>query len=95
MSNNNHNGNNFNRIMECVAFFGVACIAISLIFAICFQGNLKVFTAFKSVGDAIAYILSIILAGFWVRRQRNIAWLICYVIFVVVIVVMYFMGIFL
>lgn len=90
---NNNDNSRINKILECVAFFGVACIAVSLIFAICFQGNNIVYISFKTIGDAIAYSLSIILAFLWVKRQKHMAWLICYVIFVVVIIVLYVMGI--
>ncbi len=91
MSNNNDNSR-LNKVLECVAFFGVACIAISLIFAICFQGNNVIYISFKTVGDGIAYSLSIVLAFLFVKRQKHIAWLICYVVFVVVIVVLYVIG---
>lgn len=89
MSNND---NSLNKVLECVAFFGVACIAIALIFAICFQGNNVVYNAFKTVGDAIAYSLSIVLAFLWVKRKKHVAWLVCYIIFVVVIIVLYVIG---
>ncbi len=91
-NNNKQKRPTYNRIIECCAYFGVACIAISLILATCFQGANALYNAFKTIGDALAYLLSIILAGYWVRRQRHIAWLICYIVFVVVIVVLYVIG---
>lgn len=79
----------FQKILDCFAYFGTACIAIALILSVIFQGNGDLFKAFSTVGTAIAYVLSMILAAFWVKRKRHIAWLICYIIFVVVIIVMY------
>lgn len=91
--NKNSQKFSFNMVLECCAFFGIACIAIALVFAVCFQGSNTIYNAFKTVGDAIAYSLSMIMACFWVKRQKHIAWVICYVVFVVLIVVLYIVGI--
>ena len=77
------------KILDFCAYIGTACIAIALIFSVIFKGNGSLYMAFKAIGESIAYILSMILAAFWVRRKKHIAWLICYIVFVVVIVVMY------
>ncbi len=79
----------FQKILDFVAYIGIACIAIALIFNLIFQKNVNVGNAFRIIGDSIAYILAMIMAAFWVKRKRHIAWLICYIIFVVVIIVMY------
>lgn len=92
MSEKNPHKYSFNTALECIAFFGIACIAIALVFSVCFKGNNSVSNAFKYVGDAIAYILSMILALYWVRKQRHVAWLICYVVFVVLIIVLFIVG---
>ncbi len=81
-----------NKVLECCAFFGIACIAIALIFAVCFQGTTIIYNIFKTIGDAVAYILAIALAGFYVKGKTHKAWLVLYIIFVVVIVVFYILG---
>lgn len=81
----------FQKVLQFCAYIGTACIAIALILSAIFKGHNggQLSGAFRIVGEAIAYTLSVILAGFWVKRKKHVAWLICYIIFVVVIVVMY------
>lgn len=82
----------FQKMLDCIAYFGTASIAIALIISMIFKGNnWGVTVAFKTIGDTIAYVLTMILAAFWVKRKKHIAWLICYIVFVVVIIVMYVM----
>lgn len=82
-----------NKILSFCAYIGIACIAIALLLSACFKGNTNVGNVFRSIGEVIAYILAIILAFFWVKSHKHIAWLICYIIFVVTIVVLYILVI--
>ncbi len=79
----------YNKVLSFCAYIGIGCIAVALLFSAIFKGNTTVGTAFRSIGEVIAYILAMILAFYWVRRQKHVAWLICYIIFVVTIVVLY------
>lgn len=82
----------FQKILDFTAYIGTACIAIALMLSAIFKGvgnSGNLVNAFHIIGETIAYVLAIILAAFWVKRKRHIAWLICYIVFVVVIVVMY------
>lgn len=80
------------KVLEFCAYIGTACIAIALILSACLKGQGQLSNAFNLVGQTIAYVLAMFLAGFWVARKRHIAWLICYIIFVVVIIVMYIVN---
>lgn len=89
------------KILDCVAFFAIICIAIALIFRLIFQNNNNaVASAFQSVGECLAYILCIWLSFYWVMRQyhgawtkHNVWWLIAWIVAVVVIVVVYIVGV--
>ena len=81
------------KVLQFIAYIGTALIAIALMLVTIFKGNGTVSQACSQVGQAIAYIITMIVAGSWVRRKKHIAWLICYVIFVVAIVVLYILGI--
>ena len=81
------------KVLECMAYIGTACIAIALMLVTIFKGNGTVSRACSHVGQAIAYIITMIVAGSWVKRKKHVAWLICYVIFVVAIIVLYILGI--
>lgn len=78
-----------NKILSFCAYVGIACIAIALLLSACFKGNTNVEKVFRSIGEVIAYILAMILAFYWVKSHKHIAWLVCYIIFVVTIAVLY------
>ncbi len=81
------------KIFEFSAYISTGLIAIALMFAEIFGANGSIANAFESVGQASAYIVTMIVAGLFVKRKTHPAWLICYVIFVVAIVVLYVLGI--
>ncbi len=83
----------FNQILSFVAFIGIGCIAIALILTLIFENNVNVSNVFRTIGEVIAYLISIFLAFFWVKTHPHKAWLICYVIFVVTIVVLYILTV--
>ncbi len=83
----------FNQILSFVAFIGIGCIAIALILTLIFENNVNVSNVFRAIGEVIAYLISIFLAFFWVKTHPHKAWLICYVIFVVTIVVLYILTV--
>ena len=98
MENNSSKQNkeklSFNQVLSFVAFIGIGFIAVALILALIFENNASISNAFRTIGEVIAYMISIFLAFFWVRSHPHKAWLICYVIFVVTIVVLYILTVF-
>lgn len=85
--------NSFNTILSFVAFIGIGCIAISLLLTLIFDNNVKLSSAFSSIGEVIAYIICIILAFSWVRKHKAIPWIVCYVVFVVTIVILFILTV--
>lgn len=83
----------FNKALSFVAYIAIGCIAIAILLTLIFKNNTTLSNAFSSVGEAIAYIICIILAFNWVKTHKQIAWIVCYVVFVVTIVVLYILTI--
>lgn len=79
-------------VISFCAYIAIGCIAIALLFTAIF-GSKTISEAFRLVGEAIAYIVSIVVAGLWVRENRHVAWLVCYVVFTVSIIVLYIVNI--
>ncbi len=86
-------GLGWNNFLAFVAYIGIGCIAIALLLTLILKGNTKLSDAFNSVGEVIAYIICICLAFTWVKNHRAIAWIVCYVIFVVTIVVLFILNV--
>lgn len=93
LENKKQKGRRYNSILAFVAYIGIGCIAFALLLTLIFKGDTKLTQAFSAVGQVIAYIICIVLAYSWVKSQKHIAWLICYVIFVVTIVVLFILTI--
>lgn len=82
-----------NAIMTCAAFFSIVFIAVALILKLALQTHAPaVADSFKAVGECLAYMIAIWLGFFWTRK-KHIAWLICWIVATVVIIVVYFVGI--
>lgn len=80
------------KVVEFAAYIGIGLIAVALLLAVTI-GSSSISNAFNLVGQALAYVVTMIVAGLWVRRKQHVAWLICYVIFVVSIIILYILGI--
>ncbi len=89
------------KVIDCIAYFAMAFIAIALILNLIFQKNTPtVAEAFRSIGECLAYIICIWLGLYWTLRRkgdgwnkRNIWWLICWIVATVVIVVIYIFAV--
>lgn len=92
-SKKNRKSLNFNQVLAFVAYIGIGCIAIALLLTLIFKGDTKLASAFSAVGQVVAYIISIILAYSWVKTHKQIAWIVCYVVFVVTIVVLFILTV--
>ena len=77
------------KVVQFLAYLATALIAIALLLGVIFQANIKLASIFESIGKAIAYVVTLIVAANFLKGKKHIAWLICYVIFAVSIVVLY------
>ena len=94
MSKKNNNSSFINnKYIALVAFVGIGCIAISLLLSLIFEGKVELAGAFKTVGQSIAYIISILFAYNWVASHKQVGWIVSYVVFVVVIIVLFILTI--
>ncbi len=84
---------NFSSLLALVSYIGIGCIALALLFTLIFKGDTKLSDAFGAVGEVIAYIICIILAFSWVKNHKQVGWIVCYVVFVVTIVVLFILTI--
>ena len=78
--------NNLSKLLNCVAFVGLIMVAIVLIFQQ-FNFSGSVFNALRTVGEAIAYLITAICAFFYVRSKRNIWWYVAYTVAVVLVII--------
>jgi hypothetical protein len=79
---------NTSKITQFFAYIASGFIAIALLLSACF-GSGEISRACESIGQAIAYVVTLIIAGSYVRGKKHVAWLVCYIIFAVAIVVLY------
>ena len=78
--------NNFGKIVNFIAFAGLAIIAVVLILQkINLSGDLM--NAFRTIGESIAYTVTAISAFFYVRSKRNVWWYVAYTVAVVLVAV--------
>lgn len=87
--NKNEENKKLPSIMALIAFIGIGCIAVSLLLTLILKNNTSVSAIFNIIGQTIAYLISIVVAFSWVQKHRHIAWIVCYVVFVVTIVVLF------
>ncbi len=80
------------KTFELFAYIGIGCIAVALLLSAIF-GSKTLADAFRYVGEAVAYIVCIVVAGLWVKRKTHVVWLVLYIIFTVSIVVLYIVNI--
>lgn len=89
------------KILDCLSYFAIIFIAIALIFRLAFKEHTpEVADAFAAVGECLAYIICMWLGFYWVMRKKstgwtkhNVAWLICWLIATIVIVVVYIFAV--
>ena len=89
------------KILDCLAYFSIAFIAIALILRLIFKstGNFTLANSFQTIGECLAYIICMWLAFYWTMKKRgngwtkhNVAWLIVYLVSVITIVVIYIVA---
>ena len=77
--------NNFSKIVNCLAFIGLVIIAIVLVLQKILSGELII--ALRTIGEAIAYLVTAVSGLFYVRSKRNVWWYIAYTVAVILIVI--------
>jgi len=83
---------NTSKIIQFFAYIGSGFITVALLLSAIFSGNTQLGSICASIGQAIAYVVTLIVAGYYVKGKRNPAWLVCYVVFCVSIIVLYIVN---
>ena len=82
------------KILDCVGFVAMMCIAVALIFRLAFkQHTPSVANAFSIIGETLAYIVCMWLGFYWTRRKRQIGWLVAWIVAAVLITVIYIFAV--
>ena len=84
-----------NAFVNFLAYLAVAFIAVALILGRIFAAvglSSTVINALNLVAQVIAYTITAVFAFYYARTRKHIAWLICYVIFVIAIIVFLVLG---
>ena len=78
-----------------MAYLAIAFIAVALvltkIFSIFEVGN-TIVSALTLIAQIIAYAITAVFAFFYAKSRKHIAWMICYVLFVILITVFLILG---
>ena len=77
------------KVVQFFAYMASGLITIALLLSAIFKGNTKIGDICSNIGQAIAYIVTLIVAGSYIKGKKNVGWLVCYVIFCVSIIVLY------
>ena len=80
-----------------MAYISVAFIAVALILGRilgAFDLNPKVISSITLIANIISYAITAVFAFYFAKTRNHIAWMICYVIFVVAIIVFVILEVF-
>lgn len=78
-----------------MAYLAVAFIAVALILGKIFSAfglSSTIIGALNLIAQIIAYAITAVFAFFYAKSRKHIAWMICYVLFVVAIIVFLILG---
>lgn len=84
---------NFTNVMSFISYIGIGFIAVALLLTLIFKGDTSVALICRHVGEVIAYSISIFLAFLWVKSHQKVGWIVCYVVFVVTILVLFILTV--
>ncbi len=82
--------------VNLLAYFAVAFIAVALILTKIFSGFGKlalITSALELIAQVIAYSITAVYAFYFAKSKKHIAWMICYVLFVIAIIVFFVLGV--
>lgn len=80
-----------------MAYFAIAFIAVALILGQIFSVFPKLMTVANTlrwIAQVIAYAITAVFAFYYAKSKKHIAWMICYIIFVIAIIVFFVLGLF-
>lgn len=80
-----------------MAYLAIAFIAVALILGKILSAvglSSTVVGALNLIAQIIAYAITAVFAFYYAKSRRHIAWMICYVIFVIAIIVFLVLGLF-
>ena len=84
------------KFMNMLAFVGLVCVAAALLLAKILgwlKAGASVVGALMTVGQCIAYIVTMVYAFQYVRSKRNIGWKIAYLVAALVVILMVILSI--
>ena len=79
-----------------LAYFAVAFIAVALILTKIFSSFSRlevVANVLEDVAKVIAYSITAVYAFYFAKSKKHIAWMVCYILFVIAIIVFFVLGI--
>ena len=79
-----------------LAYISIAFIAVALILGKIFSAFPKLATvtsALSLIAQVIAYAITAVYAFYFAKSKKHIAWMICYILFVIAIIVFLVLGI--
>lgn len=80
-----------------MAYIAIAFIAVALILGKIFAAvglSSTVIGALNLIAQVIAYTITAVFAFYYAKSRKHIAWMICYILFVIAIIVFLVLGIF-
>ena len=83
------------QFVNFMAYLSVAFIAVALILGKILGAvglSSSIVSALNLLAQVIAYTITAVFAFFYARSRKHIAWMICYVIFVVAIIIFFILG---
>ncbi len=78
-----------------MAYIAIAFIAVALILGKIFSAvglSSTVIGALNLIAQIIAYTITAVFAFYYAKSRKHIAWMICYIIFVIAIIVFLVLG---
>lgn len=79
-----------------MAYIAIAFIAVALILGKIFSAvglSSTIIGALNLIAQVIAYAITAVFAFYYAKSRKHIAWMICYVVFVVAIIVFLVLGV--
>lgn len=79
-----------------IAYIAIAFIAVALILGKILSAiglNSAIIGALNLIAQIIAYAITAVFAFYYAKSKKHIAWMICYIVFVVAIIIFLVLGI--
>ena len=83
------------QFINFMAYLAVAFIAVALILGKILSAvglSSSIIGALNLLAQVIAYTITAVFAFFYAKSRKHIAWMICYVIFVIAIIIFFILG---